>query len=131
MSVRSELQAALRAAIAGGAGLEPLSGVFAAPPERAALPHALFDEPVLTDWGAKGMSGREARGTLVIRDAGETPVRLRALADAAEAVLAGTVEAPEGWQIVSLVVLRSRVLREGAGRWAALIDWRARMIGLV
>ncbi|WP_082731856.1 MULTISPECIES: tail completion protein gp17 [unclassified Sphingomonas] len=122
--MRVELQAAMLAAIGEVAGL---AGAFDAPPVRAALPHAVVEEPLIADWGTKDQDGREARATVTIRDAGERPERLRALGDAVEAaVLDIAAELGGGWRVASLVLVRSRVVREGAGRWALISEFRVR-----
>ena len=34
----------------------------------------------------------------------------------------------DGWQLVTLVFVRSMTVAEGAGRWAITLDYRARML---
>lgn len=131
MSVQQLLQAALQAALEDHAALaDALTAVFDAPPARAARPYALVEEAVLADWGTKDMAGREGRVAVLLFDAGERPERLRGLAGAAEdAVLAMTRDLGEGWRIASLVLLRSRIARDGGGeRWTALSEFRVRML---
>ncbi|AJP73131.1 tail completion protein gp17 [Sphingomonas hengshuiensis] len=130
MSVQGILQEALRAALAGHAPLAgAVTAIFDAPPVRAARPYALIDEAVLVDWGTKDMAGREGRIAVRIFDSGERPVRLRGLAGAAEdAVAAMPVVLGEGWRIASLVLLRSRIVREGEARWVATSEWRVRLL---
>jgi len=105
--------------------------VYEAPPVQAAFPYAVVETASETDWGHKSGEGREVRLAVTLRDAGESPLRLRQLVDAAEAALA---EAPEtaGWQVASFAWLRSRMVREGrppaAVEWTGLIDYRARML---
>lgn len=131
MSVRTQLHVAMVEAMRAAPELAPLTGVFAAAPARAARPYATLDDPVLSEWGTKDRPGREARGTLILRDEGEAPTRLRTLADAAEAALLAIPVIPGGeWQLVSMAVLRSRVLNDGNGRWAAMIDFRARLLAV-
>ena len=52
---------------------------------------------------------------------------LHGLADAIEASF-GQLPAIEGWQLVTMRLMRRRVLRDVAGPWAAAIDFRARML---
>lgn len=125
MSVQEALQAALVEALAG---LE-VTSVFDAPPVRAARPYALVEEAWLTDWGTKDMAGREGRFAVTLHDAGERPARLRILAGAAEAAIEAMPRAiGQGWAIASLVLLRSRISREGDGRWQSVSEFRVRML---
>lgn len=130
MSARELLQAGLRSALRGHA---PFSGgvtaVFDAPPLRAALPYALVDEPLLADWGTKDMAGREGRIAVLLRDTGERPIRLRTLIGEAEVAIEAMPRAlGGGWFVTSLALVRSRVVREGDGRWMAASEWRVRML---
>ena len=58
--------------------------VFDAPPVRAAIPHAVVEDPVLGDWSSATWRGREGRLVVSLHDGGERPVRLRAALGAAE-----------------------------------------------
>jgi hypothetical protein len=130
MSLDMLLQEALIAALTGH---EPLAGqvtaVFDAPPVRAARPYALVEETIFSDWGTKDMAGREGRVTLVIFDEGERPARLRGLAGEAEAALDAMPRAlGEGWRIASLAFARRRTVHAGGGRWAAISEFRVRVL---
>ena len=128
MSAGSVLQAAVVAALRGDAALAALTGVFDAPPVRSALPHALVEGPVLTLWGAKDFAGREGRLGVVLYDAGERPVRLRALSEAVEARVEGLArELGGGWRVAALRLARSRVTRTRDDRWLALSEFGVRM----
>jgi hypothetical protein len=96
-------------------------------PARAAPPHAALDIGVELDWGHKSGAGREIRFSLVIRDEGETPARLRRVTAAADAAVAGLAEVA-GWALVSLVPLRGGFAGEGPRRWRANRDYRARLL---
>ncbi|KQM14660.1 hypothetical protein ASE73_10420 [Sphingomonas sp. Leaf24] len=103
------------------------ASVFDAPPVRAARPFVVVDMPVLSDWGTKDAAGREGRVVVQLFDDGEVPVRLRTLAAAAEGVVLAAPAALAGWRIVSLVFVRSRVVRDGAG-WIGSVEFRVRML---
>ncbi|WP_342248566.1 DUF3168 domain-containing protein [Sphingomonas sp. OTU376] len=125
MSVQEVLQAALVEALAG---LE-VTAVFDAPPVRAARPYALVEEAWLTDWGTKDMAGREGRFAITLFDAGERPARLRALAGEVEDRIAAMPRGiGQGWAIASLVLLRSRISRDGDSRWQSVSEFRVRML---
>ncbi len=131
MSGGSVLQATVVAALAAEAALAGVA-VFDAAPARAALPYAVVDEPVLTDWGAKGWTGREGTLAVLVQDAGagggERPVRLRALAGAVEAALPGLdTELGEGWRLATIRLSRSRITRAAGDRWVASVEWRVRI----
>jgi hypothetical protein len=123
MNPGERLQAALVAALKGDAVLMvDLTQVTDAPPVRAARPYAVVEDPLLSDWGTKDMAGREGRIAVLLYDLGERPVRLRALASAAEdAVIACGRDLGGGRQLVTCDLIRSRMLRtvlSMCGRWA-------------
>jgi hypothetical protein len=107
-----------------------LNGVYSGPPLQASVPYAAADCGAESDWGHKSASGREVKLAVTLRDAGEMPTRIQALMAAAEAALQ-VPPASGGWQLVSFVWLRSRLVREGRGAeasWAGLIEYRARLL---
>jgi|APFEC2959095171_1045051.scaffolds.fasta_scaffold00008_239 hypothetical protein len=129
MSVQIGLQAALTGALRDHAPLGTLTGVFDAPPVRAALPYAVVGEAVLADWSTKDTKGREARVAVMLHDGGERPARLRLLAGEVETAIAAMPrDLGDGWRIVSLAFVRSRIVPNGAGRWIATSEYRVRML---
>ncbi|MFN4097472.1 MAG: DUF3168 domain-containing protein [Sphingomonas sp.] len=130
MSAAVVLAAAIRAALSGHAPLaEGLVGVFDAPPVRAATPHAVIGEALLSDWGTKDMAGREARVVVSLFDAGESPARLRRLCGEVEVAMAAMPRVlGAGWELASRVLLRARIERKSEGRWVATSEWRVRML---
>lgn len=129
MTVQTLLQGAVRDALQSHAALAAvLTAVSDAPPVRAAVPHALVEDAVLTDWSTKDQTGREGRFAVIVRDEGERPVRLRALAGAVEeAVEAMAPDIGDGWRIVGVLFLRGRVQRDG-GQWLSVSEFRVRML---
>ncbi|VVT00353.1 conserved hypothetical protein [Sphingomonas sp. EC-HK361] len=124
MSAAAQLQGAVVLALAG---IEGLTGAFDAPPVRAALPHAVVDAPVTSDWSAKGVTGREARLTVRVVDGGERPARLQALAGGVEdavSAIDGTIG--EGWRVVAVRPVQTRIVRSGE-RWTASVVCAVRM----
>ncbi len=117
------LQAALVAAV------RPIVNAFDAPPVRAALPYAVVEDAVLARWGGAGIDGREGRVRVVLHDAGERPVRLRALLASVEATVSAlSGEIGEGWRLVALRLVRSRVVRAGGGdRWTATGEFAVKL----
>lgn len=125
MSAGGALQTAIAAALTG---VTDLNGVFDGPPPRAAYPYVAIDATTESDWSHKSANGREVLVAITLWD--DQPVRLHALADQVEEALQAIAGA-EGWQLVTLRMVRRRVLRDVAGPWAAAIDFRARMLALV
>jgi hypothetical protein len=127
MSAGETLQAAALAAVRHVPGL---SGAFPGEPIQAAYPHAIVAAELEIDWSHKSGSGREVRLVLILRDEGERAERLRTIGGAAEAAVQ-SIDTVEGWQIVNLQFLRSRMVREARGRWAMVTEYRARMLALL
>ena len=122
MSAGGALQTAIAAALNA---IDGLTGVFDGPPARAAYPYVALDATTETDWSHKSGAGREVMVAITVWD--DQPVRLHGLADAVEAGLQaiGTVT---GWELVTMRLVRRRVVRDVAGPWAAAVDYRARML---
>jgi hypothetical protein len=124
MSAGGVLQQAIAGALERVAGL---AGIYDGPPARAAYPYVVLDAGSESDWSHKSGEGREVMVAVTLWD--EQPARMHALADAAEAVVAG-VSAGAGWQLVSLRLVRRRVVRDVAGPWATALDFRARLLAI-
>jgi hypothetical protein len=122
MSAGGALQTAIAAALGG---VDELTGVFDGPPARAAYPYVAIDATTESDWGHKNGDGREVLVAITVWD--DQPARLHALADQIEASLQGLPEI-DGWQLVTMQLVRRRVVRDVAGPWAAAVDFRARML---
>jgi hypothetical protein len=122
MSAGGALQSAIATALAN---VQELSGVFDGPPARASYPYVALDASTETDWGHKSADGREVLVAITVWD--DEPVRLQTLADQVESNLAELSEL-DGWELVTIRLVRRRVIRDVAGPWAAAIDYRARML---
>lgn len=126
MSAGGVLQAAVVAAVRAAAG--PEVGVFDAPPVRGGLPYAVVEAPVLVDWSTKDWRGREGRIAVVLHDAAERPVRLRALTGVIEdAVEAVGVSLDEGWRLAAVRLARSRMVLRTGDRWTATSEFAVRL----
>lgn len=122
------LQIALVAALGGQTGLgDVVSGIFDGPPPRAAFPYVAVGGWVTSDWSHKTGRGREHRMAISVWDDGESPFRLRALMGRAEDAIE-TIGTVDGAQLASLAFLRSRVIRDAAGPWVGIIEYRARLL---
>lgn len=127
MSAGGMLQAAIVAALQGHAPLYELT-VFDAPPVRGGLPYAVVGEPVLADWSAVEVAGREGRVAVTLHDAGERPLRLRAMLGEVEEQLPALAAAVgEGWHVAQLRLARSRMVRGRDEDWAATAEFTVRM----
>ena len=124
MSAGAALQQAIALQLAA---LSELSGVYDGPPARAAFPYVAIDAGSESDWGHKSGEGREVMVATTLWD--EQPARIHPLADALEAAVLGT-QAVDGWHLVSLRLVRRRIVRDVAGPWAAVVDFRARLLRL-
>jgi Protein of unknown function (DUF3168) len=122
MSAGGALQTAVATALANVQGV---TGVFDGPPARASYPYVALDATSETDWGHKSADGREV--LLAITLWHDEPVRLHGLADEVEANLDQLPDL-DGWELVTMRLVRRRVIRDVAGPWAAAIDYRARML---
>lgn len=124
MSAGGALQSAVASTLSG---MAELTGVFDGPPARAAYPYVALDATTETDWSHKSGDGREVMVAVTVWD--DQPVRLHALADAVEGAIE-TLGAVSGWQLVTMRLVRRRVVRDVAGPWAAAVDFRARMLSV-
>lgn len=118
------------AAMAALKDLAGLTGAFEGRPVQAAFPYALVEAGPELDWSHKSGTGREVRLALVLRDGGERPARLRDLAVQAEAAVEALAGELAGWRLVSLRFMRGRLIAEAKGEWAAVSEYRARMLKL-
>lgn len=124
MSAGGALQSAIATALSE---IGDLTGVFDGPPARAFFPYVALDATTETDWSHKSGAGREVMVAVTVWD--DQPVRLHQLADAVEAAM-GSVGAIEAWQLVTMQLVRRRIVRDVARPWAAAVDFRARMLAV-
>ena len=106
------------------------SGLFEPGPIQAADCHGVIEAGPETDWSHKSGTGRELRVAVTVRTAGERSGTARAFADTVEAKLAQLSGEAGGWRIVSMQFLRSHIVRERKSGWAAVVEFRARMLRL-
>lgn len=130
-SAMHTLQAAAVAALTAHPVLaNALTGVYDGPPPRAAFPYVAINDGIASDWSTKTDAGREIRLALTVWDDGESTTRLSNLMSHVEdAVLAIPRDLPD-WRIASLVFVRSMVVRDPAGPWAGLVEYRVRLLAI-
>jgi len=105
-----------------------LSQVSDGVPLQAGDAAAVVDAGPETDWGFKGGEGAELRFAVLVTCGGEVPGRARLLGEKVRAALAQLGLELDGWQLVNLVKLRSRVVRTAGPKWTAVLEYRARMV---
>lgn len=125
VTVRAAIVAALRA---DTTLMNGLNGLFDGQPVRASVPYAVVGECLASDWGGKGLDGRELRLSISLHDAGETPGRLAVLLGRIEPVVQAA-DGSEGWRIVGVRLIRSRVVKaRDKDGWQAVVDYRMRVV---
>lgn len=105
-----------------------LSGVSDGIPVQAGDAHAVVEAGPEADWGFKGGDGAEVRFAVLIRCGGEQPKRARQLTGLARQALAAIGPDCGEWRLVTLILMRSRVLRAPGPSWTGAAEFRARMI---
>jgi hypothetical protein len=121
-------QALAETVIAALRAVDGLNNVYEGPPLTAAFPHAIVEAGPESDWSHKSGEGRELRLSILVREKGERPARLRGLVAAIEARVAQIGADLAGWRLVNLVFVREAMLRETGAAWSAAIDYRARLL---
>ncbi|KFG89428.1 hypothetical protein BV98_002812 [Sphingobium herbicidovorans NBRC 16415] len=108
--------------------MDGLNGLFDGQPVRASVPYAVVGECLASDWGGKGLDGRELRLSISLHDAGETPGRLAMLLGRIEPVVQAA-DGGEGWRIVGVRLIRSRLVKaRDRDGWQAVVDYRLRVV---
>jgi hypothetical protein len=121
------VQAALVTALRGHAPLAEVSGVFLGPPARAAYPYVAIGAAASVDWSHKTGRGREHRVTVSLWD--DDAARAIRLSGETETAIEGMARVLDGHRVVSLALVRTRMLRErGDGPWAGIVEYRLRTL---
>ena len=127
MSAAQALRTAFVRQLKGRAVLDGCA-VFDRPPARAALPHAVVEDPVLASWDAATLVGREGRLTVTAHDGGERPDRLRRLQSGIEDLLVTMPgDLGGGWRLARLRLVKSRTIRGKGARWSATSEFEVRV----
>lgn len=104
------------------------TGVYDGAPARAAFPYITIADGSVSDWSTKTAPGREIRAALTIWDDGVEPARLYGLVQDVEQAVSGLDRDLEDWRVASVTFIRSLVVRDPAGPWAALVEHRIRVM---
>jgi hypothetical protein len=119
------LAAAVMAALRGVAGLSQVSD---GAPIQAGDAHAVVEMGPETDWGFKEGAGAELRFAVRVACAGERPERARLLLERVRVAVAPLGPQLGGWRLVTLSLVRARVVQAAGPRWTCVADYRARML---
>lgn len=129
MTAEQDIRAAVLALLREDAALRAkVNRVHDGMPVKATPPTMVLGECSGSDWGCKDRPGRELRIAITIEDDLETTSRIGAILPLAEGAVQRLPGLVGGWQVGSLVLIRSRLLRTNAGRWNALMDYRIRVL---
>ncbi|CAN5418669.1 hypothetical protein BH10PSE15_BH10PSE15_13310 [soil metagenome] len=129
MSAEGAVQAAVLAVLRGDVTLSAgLNGVFEGPPIKATPPYAELGEMLSGDWSVKDRDGRELRLAVMLRDVAETSARVQGLAGAAGIAIEALPRELGDWRVVSVALVRTRLLRPAPGRWTLMVEYRVRVL---
>ncbi len=137
MAADAALRRCLLAALRDDATLcRTLNHVSDGPPLRAHVPYAVIGDVAGSDWGTKMPPGRELIIAISLYDRDESAARIGMLAGEIGRVVAGLPRSFDGWQLASLVAVRSRLSRGAApaergpvgGLWLWQGEWRLRLL---
>lgn len=129
MNADSDIRAALVALLqADGTLNAQVNRVYDGPPAKASPPMVVVGDCIGSDWATKDKAGRELRLGLTIEDDRETPSRISTIMPLVDAAVQGLSGAIGAWQVGSLIMIRSRLVRNNAGRWVAVMDYRIRVL---
>ena len=103
-------------------------GVYDGPEPRAAFPYISVADGLVTDWSTKTATGREFRMAMTVWDHGEDAARLHDLMGHVEDAVAALPRDLPGWRLASIAFVRSLVVRDAAGPWAGLVEYRLRVL---
>ncbi|MEO8723151.1 MAG: DUF3168 domain-containing protein [Sphingobium sp.] len=130
MSAENEIRAAVIAELQSDTALSAhINRVYDGVPVKASTPSVSVGECAGSDWGTKDRNGRELRIGIAISDQTETATRIGQIMPLVEAAVrrVGTMTIGT-WQIGSVLLVRSRLVSQGDGRWSAIMDYRIRTL---
>ena len=129
MNADSDIRAALVVLLQADSALNAqVNRVYDGAPDKATPPMLVVGDVLGSDWATKDKAGRELRLGLTIEDDRETPSRISTIMPLVDAGVQGLTGVIGAWQVGSLVMMRSRLMRNSAGRWAAVMDYRIRVL---
>ena len=105
-----------------------LNAVTEEAPPRASPPWLGIAASASADWSVKDAVGREVRIALELHLRGDDPATGAAVVQALENRIAALPRAQDGFDIVTVVFLRSRVEQRPANTRATLLEYRLRLL---
>lgn len=126
--MESRLRSALIAWLRADPALAGLNSVAEEAPLRASPPWLGIVASAATDWGAKGLRGREIRLALELHARGDDPAASTALAEAVERRIEAMPGAQAGFALIGALFLRSRAQQLPGNLRAILIEYRFRLL---
>lgn len=129
MSVQIAFRAAVLDWLGGdGALTQALTGLHEQAPPRSAEPSLGIGATEALDWSHKTGTGREIRITLNIMYRGQSPYQMQEIVDLVERRMEDMPAGQDGFRLVTLTFMRSRIVGNDRSRWSAVIDYRARVL---
>jgi len=127
------METLLRAALVAWLRADPslaaeINTVAEEAPSRASLPWLGVAASASADWSVKGAAGREVRIALEFHFRGDDPAAGATIAQAIEDRIAALPRTQDGFDVASIVFLRSRVEQRSGNTRAALVEYRVRLL---
>ena len=97
-------------------------------PVRAHIPWLGIAASASADWSVKTRKGREVRIALELHTRGDAPGPAASLADAVETRIESMPSMQAGFEIASIVFLRSRAEQRTGNIRAVLVEYRFRLL---
>jgi hypothetical protein len=127
--METQLRAALIAWLRADPALaSELNAVAEEAPARATPPWLGIAASASADWSLKELAGREVRVALEFHYRGDDPATGVSVAQAIEDRIASLPRAQDGFDVVSIVFLRSRVEQRPGNTRAVLVEYRFRLL---
>lgn len=122
------LRAALLACLQGDPGLAAVNSMTEEAPSRASLPWLGIVASASADWSVKDAIGREVRVAVELHMRGDDRATGAALAKEVEARILAMPRAQNGFDIVTVTFLRSRVEQRANNLRAVLSEFRFHLL---
>ena len=126
--METKLRAALIAWLRADPVLAELNSITEEAPSRTSLPWLGISASASADWSTKEAAGREVRIALELHERGDDPEPEAALVWAIEERIPALPRAQNGFDVVSITFLRSRVEQRPNNLRAVLLEYRFRLL---